>query len=199
MSPFNRGETFPVEILTDNEAQSLIRACSSRAPTGLRNRALIVLLYRGGLRIGETLAIEPKDVDTASGAIRILRGKGGKSRTVGIDAGAMSVVERWIDTRRKRGIRSNTLLCTLKGGQVSPAYVRKLLPRLADRAGIEKRVHPHGLRHTHAAQLASEGVPLNIIARQLGHSNIATTSRYIDHIAPHDVLDAMQSRQWTPN
>lgn len=196
MSRFNRGETFPVEILTDSEVQALIRACSGRAPTGIRNRALIVLLYRGGLRIGETLALEPKDVDTASGAIRVLRGKGGKARTVGIDAGAMSVVERWVEMRRKRGIRSGPLLCTLQGGRVSSAYVRKLLPRLASRAGIEKRVHPHGLRHTHAAQLASEGVPLNIIARQLGHSNVATTSRYIDHIAPQDVVDAMKARIW---
>lgn len=94
MSQINRGETFPVEILDDKEVQALIRACSHRAPTGIRNRALIVLLYRGGLRIGETLALEPKDVDISSGAIRVLRGKGGKTRTVGVDAGAMSVVER---------------------------------------------------------------------------------------------------------
>ena len=56
------------------------------------------------------------------------------------------------------------------------------MPRLARRAGIEKRVHPHGLRHTHAAELAFEGAPMNLIEAQLGHSSLATTSRYL---APH--------------
>ena len=80
------------------------------------------------------------------------------------------------------------VLCTLKGKRVSAAYVRALLPRLARKAGIEKRVHAHGLRRTHAAELAREGVPLNVISRQLGHSNVSTTSRYLDHVAPLEVV-----------
>ena len=77
------------------------------------------------------------------------------------------------------------------------SYIRTVLPRLARRAGIETRVHAHGLRHTHAAELASEGVPLNIIQRQLGHSNVGTTSRYIDHIRPQQVIEAMHTREWS--
>ncbi|MFG0314666.1 MAG: tyrosine-type recombinase/integrase, partial [Phycisphaerales bacterium] len=76
------------------------------------------------------------------------------------------------------------------------AYVRRMLPRMARRAAIEKRVHAHGLRHTHAAQLASEGVPINVISRQLGHSNVGTTSRYIDHISPTQVIETMRARDW---
>ncbi len=89
-------------------------------------------------------------------------------------------------------------ICTLKGRPVQTAYVRGLLPRLAARAGIEKRVHPHGLRHTHAAELMREGVPVNVISRQLGHSSIATTARYLDHIQPQEVIEAMQRREWSP-
>jgi integrase len=68
--------------------------------------------------------------------------------------------------------------------------------RLAARAGIDKRVHAHGLRHTHAAQLRAEGVDIAIISRQLGHASITTTARYLDHIAPTAVIEAMRHRRW---
>lgn len=74
--------------------------------------------------------------------------------------------------------------------------MRTLLPRLAARAGVTKRVHPHGLRHTLAFELMMEGVPVPIIQRQLGHASLATTQRYLDHIAPKDVIEAMQARVW---
>ncbi len=76
------------------------------------------------------------------------------------------------------------------------AYIRVMLKRLAARAGIDKRVHAHGLRHTHAAQLRAEGVDIAIISRQLGHASINTTARYLDHIAPRAVIEAMRSRTW---
>ena len=75
--------------------------------------------------------------------------------------------------------------------------MRRLLPRLAARAGIEKRVHPHGLRHTHAAELAAEGKPLNLIQAQLGHASLATTDRYLCHIAPQQLIDAIRTREWS--
>ena len=76
------------------------------------------------------------------------------------------------------------------------SYVRALFPKLARKAGIAKRVHAHGLRHTHAAELAAEGVPMNLIQAQLGHSSLATTSRYLDHIAPTQLVEAIRARRW---
>jgi len=109
------------------------------------------------------------------------------------------MIGRWVDRRKAHGLNGRRpLFCTLDGSPMKQSYVRTLLPRLAEKAGIEKRVHPHGLRHTHAAELASEGVPLNVIQVQLGHSNAATTSRYLQHIAPQQVIDAMRCRTWTP-
>ena len=84
--------------------RALIKVCSNRAPTGIRNRALLVLLYRGGLRITETLRLHPKDLDRSSGTVTVLRGKGGKRRTIGLDPGAFAVVERWLDVRTKQKI-----------------------------------------------------------------------------------------------
>jgi integrase len=71
-----------------------------------------------------------------------------------------------------------------------------LLPRLAAKVGIDKRVHPHGLRHCLAYELMMEGVPVPIIQRQLGHASLATTDRYLRTIAPSDVIEAMQRRAW---
>ena len=196
--PSNKGQKYPAEVLTDDEVRRLIQVCSTRAPTGVRNRALIVMIYRGGLRIAEALALLPKDVNPDAGTVRILRGKGRKARTIGLDPGAMAVIQRWLDVRAKLGIKRRApLFCTLKGKPILSAYIRSMLPRIARKGGLEKRVHAHGLRHTHAAQLASEGVPVNVIQRQLGHSNAATTSRYLDHIAPKEVIETMQQRTWS--
>lgn len=85
----------------------------------------------------------------------------------------------------------------LQGQPVHSAYVRALLPRLARRAGIDKRVHAHGLRHTHAAELALEGKPMNLIQAQLGHASLATTSSYLAHIAPAQLIEAMRARTWS--
>jgi len=197
MGKSRKGQKLPPEPLTKAEVEGLIRACSRRAPTGIRNAALIAVLWRGGLRISEALALQPKDVDVAQGTVRVLKGKGSKHRTVGLDSGAMALVQRWLDVRAKRKINGRQrLFCTLDGGPISTAYVRAMLPRMARRAGIEKRVHAHGLRHTHASELRAEGTDIGIISKQLGHSSIATTARYLDHVAPQDVIDVMRKREW---
>jgi site-specific recombinase XerD len=197
MVPVNRGQKLPPEPLAEEEVRDLLKACSTRAPTGIRNRALITVMYRGGLRLGEALQLKPKDLDAKKGTIRVLHGKGDKSRLVGLDEGGWAIVQRWLDRRKELGItlRRHTF-CTLDGRPVQEAYVRALLPRLGRRAGIEKRVHAHGLRHTHAFELANEGHPLHVIQAQLGHASLAVTDRYIRHLAPQQVVEAIRSREW---
>lgn len=195
--PANAGKTYPPEVLTPEEIKNLLQACSNRAPTGIRNRAIIATSYRAGLRISELLALYPKDVDAKKGTITVLRGKGRRHRTVGMDPEGFAILQRWLERRKALKLtKRQPVFCTLDGRPMHSSYVRQLLPRLAREAGIEKRVHPHGLRHTHAAELAAEGIPLNIIQAQLGHSNAATTSRYLEHIAPTQVIEAMGRRSW---
>ena len=200
MPPTHNGQPrrrFPAEILTDAEVCRLLDACGRR-PTGVRSRALIAILYRSGLRINEALDLFPKDIDLKACSIRILNGKGGRARTVGIDPAAGAFVERWLEVRSELGLNgSHPVFCTLAGTRLGDAYVRVLLPRLARKAGIEKRVHAHGFRHTHAAQLRAEGVDIGIISKQLGHRSIATTARYLDHIAPQQVIETIRQRSWS--
>jgi site-specific recombinase XerD len=184
-------------VLTDAEVRALMAACSSTSASGIRNRALIALLYRSGLRLSEALDLYPKDVDFERGAIRVLNGKGGKSRVSGVDSGALAILQRWVEVRANCGHNGGRpLFCTSSGERVANAYIRRLLPVLGRRAGIDKRVHAHGLRHTHAAQLREEGLDIGVISKQLGHSAISTTATYLDHIAPWAVVDAISFRRW---
>ncbi len=187
----------PPEVLSEAEAIALIKACSTRAPTGVRNRALIAVLWRSGLRISEALALELRDVDLEAGTVRVRHGKGDRSRTVGLDEQTSALVARWLDRRRQLGPGARApIFCTLAGGRIDSSYVRRLLPRLAARAGIQRRVHAHGLRHTYAAELAREGTAINVIRDALGHTSLAVTDRYLRDVAPTHVIDTMRARRW---
>ncbi len=191
------GNSRPIEILTADELQALLRACSPQAATGLRNRALVVLGWRAGLRLGEALALRPRDLDPVAGTINVRRGKGGKQRLVGLDPGAFAIIGHWLERRATLGLNgAHPLLCTLRGRPLLASYVRPLMPRLARKAGILKRVHFHGLRHAHAAELARECVPINQIQLQLGHANLATTNAYLSRVSPREVIETMRARVW---
>lgn len=80
----------------------------------------MTVMYRAGLRLAETLALKPPDVDLDAGNIRLLRGKGHKARTVGLDEGAAAIVARWLDTRRTLSLRNGPLFCTLDSRPLQP-------------------------------------------------------------------------------
>ena len=186
---------YPAEILTPGDVERLMAACGTGTWTTDRNRALIAVLYRSGLRISEAVAMEPKDLDLENGSIRVLHGKGGRARTVGIDPVWAAIVSEWMATRARLGLGRRGAVFVARGNApLSTVHCRRLLKQLARRAGIERRVHPHGLRHTHAAELRAEGIDVGIISKQLGHRSIATTARYLDHVAPWDVVEAMRRR-----
>lgn len=193
-----KGTKLAVEILTPEEVSALQSQCSRTAPTGIRNRALIGVLFRVQLRISEALALRPSDVGRDT--INVRRGKGSKQRRAAVDAATLAEIDAWTAVRNHNGHRP--LFCTLAGDQLKSAYVRALLPRLARRAGITKRVHPHGLRHSGASELLDRGASLQDIQKQLGHSNAAITDLYLHQINPAgraERLSALWSGEPTEN
>jgi hypothetical protein len=160
--PAQKGLTLPAEILTPQEVLAILHECKDTT-TGIRDRALITVMYRSGLRVSEALSLEPKDVDLHICAIAVLHGKGDRRRTVGIDPGASLVVEHWVEVRRQwlASPLGVPLFCSQKCRRMSKPMVREMLVRNARRVGIEKRVHPHGLRHTMAYELLMKGVVLH--------------------------------------
>ena len=192
----NKGKKLPPEPLTQDEVLALMDACSRRAPTGRRDRALICVLWRAQLRISEALALKPADLDKR-GTIRVLHGKGNKHRIAVLDSQAYAELLVWLRHRDKLGLNGHhPVFCTLQGGRMNPAQMREKLPRLARKAGVTKRVHAHGLRHTGASELASEGVDLITIQDQLGHSSAAMTSRYVHALNPRARIEMLRKRTW---
>ena len=196
--PSTAGRTFPPEPLTPGELAAIIARCSLRAPTGIRNRALIMLLSRSGVRISEALALKPANIDFASHTVRVLHGKGDKAIVRGFHPSADVALARWLEHRKTLGLKNGTLFCTLAGEPLSDRYVRDLLKRLAGKAGIDKRVHPHGLRHTFAWELEQAGMPVSVISDLLGHSSIAVTARYLKHLTNGQAVRALQDVDLPP-
>ena len=200
--PTNKGLRFPAEPLTRTETARLLAAVPTRSTSGLRLRALIAVMYGAGLRVQEALDLMPRDVDGCT--LRVRNGKGGKTMTVSIDPASCDLLGRWMDRRTSLGLTGRhrvfaTYSANNFGQPMDARYVRAALARHGEKAGIEKRVHPHGLRHSLAFQLYTDGVPLNEIRRQLRHSSLAGTQTYIDHICPDtDVAAVMAARpDWT--
>jgi integrase/recombinase XerC len=141
-----------------------------------------------------------KDVDLSSGTAVVQRGKGGKRRVVGIDGGTTAVIRVWLDFRLRKGLADVPLLfCTLRGTPLDQSYVRHLLPRLARRAGITKRVHAHGFRHAYAIELEREGASITFIRDLLGHSSLAVTDQYLRRAGASEAVEFNRRRQWIPD
>ena len=185
---------FPPEHYSHDECLALMDACGDTW-SGQRNRALIALLWRSGLRLGEALAVMPKDIDWTGMAIRVLHGKGDKARTVNMDSHEAMVLTEWLKTRGEFP-PTTPVICTRKGAALEQAYVRQLMPRLAQRAGVHKRVHAHGFRHTYAVDLMREGVNVRNIQVLLGHTSLAVTTVYLASLSPEEALDAVRGREW---
>ncbi len=145
---------------------------------GERLRGLIVVLWRAGLRIHEALLLTEHDLDPRRGSIVVRRGKGGRRREIGMDDWGWEHVTPWLEARKT--LPYGPLFCVIEGSRAGGPWptgaARAALHRAAARAAVRRRFAPHQLRHAHAIELAREGVPINIIQRQLGHSDLGVTS-----------------------
>lgn len=186
---------YPAEHYSRAECLAMIDACG-RSWYGRRNAALIAVLWRSGLRLAEALALRPKDLDFEAQTIRVLHGKGDKARTVGMDNQEVAVLRSWLHVERRDYPADAPLFCTRTGGPIPQSYVRRTLPELARRAGVDKRVHAHGFRHTYAVELMREGIRVRDIQLLLGHANLQVTSVYLASLSPEEALDAVRGRKW---
>jgi site-specific recombinase XerD len=194
--PRNKGRRYPADPPTVEEIVSVMRTARDDAH-GRRLRGLIVVLWRAGLRIQEALALAEADLDRRRGALLVRRGKGGRRREVGMDTWGWDELQPWLGLRVELPV--GPLFCVLngptRGRQWSSAAVRAELQRTAVAAGVRRRFAPHQLRHAHAVEMAREGVPLVVIQRQLGHSNLGITSVYLQGIDNAEIIDTVHARR----
>lgn len=158
---------------------------ASKRRARLRDRALVELLYGTGIRVGELVALDVRDIDLTGRQVRVL-GKGRKERVVPIPALACEAVAHWLDERRRPGVLGEPLFISLRAvgrsdappRRMSDRAVRRVLASRAARAGIDDRVHPHRLRHSFATHLLDTGASLRDIQELLGHASLSTTQKY---------------------
>ena len=195
-SPRNKGRRYPADPPRVEEIVAVMRAAGTHG-SGLRLRALVVVLWRAGLRVSEALALLESDLDPARGSILVRHGKGDKRREAGMDEWAWAQLGPWLELRRRYPV--GPLFCVISGRTAgrpwSSTAVREELRRLGLRAGVRRRFAPHQLRHAHAVEMAREGVPLNVIQRQLGHTNLGITSVYLQGIDNGEIIDVVRGRR----
>jgi len=179
-------------VLDPEEASALLRIPNKRYPTGLRNKAILSVMLNAGLRLSEVVNLQPSDVTLSKYRLSIVGGKGkrmgpdrrkdGKDRNIFFPDSVYYLLEQWSNIRPK----SKYYFCTLDGQQLSARYIQAMVLRYKVKAGIEKNISPHTLRHTFATQFYRQYENLVKTQMVLGHSKPATTSIYI-HLAGSEI------------
>lgn len=169
-------------VLSRDEVRRVVGVI--RHPT---HRAMVMLLYASGVRVSELVRLRPEDLDRDRGLLRVKGGKGGKDRYTLLSDRAMEAVDRHLG---RWEFEDRTLRWVFPGGRpeshVNPRTVQKVVARAGRRAGLEKRVTPHVLRHSFATHLLESGTDLRFIQQLLGHASSRTTEIYT-HVSSRDL------------
>lgn len=180
------------EVLTPQEQALLLRAPNRRYPTGRRNYTVMRLMLNTGLRVSEAVGVQFRDINFNTGEIRV-HGKGGKDRVLFVHQDDLDALDAWIKMRRTLFSCDNGfshVFITHGGKPLSTRYVHAMVRRMAKRAGLEKRVFPHLLRHTFATDLLRKTKNLRVVQEAMGHEDISTTTIYT-RIVNDELREAM--------
>jgi len=167
--------------LTEGEVERLLAAPVGGDPISLRDRAILELFYSSGLRVSELGGLMLQQIDLKEGFLRVL-GKGSKERVVPVGGRATTALETYLTAARSHFVKSkktgSAVFLSERGTAISRKMLWVLVKKYAKRAGIEKTVKPHLLRHSFATHLLGGGADLRAIQEMLGHANLATTQIY---------------------
>lgn len=204
--PARLPKPLPVDDCEQLVKQSSVPGSAGEVAVGgslleLRDRALVELLYGSGVRVGELVALDVRDLDLHRRELRVL-GKGRKERVVPLPELTLQAVSAWLRARSQPGILAQPLFVSLRPRRdprprrLGDREVRRILRNRALAAGIADRVHPHRLRHSYATHLLDMGADLREIQELLGHSSLSTTQKYTAVSAEHlrQVYDSAHPR-----
>lgn len=189
VEPMKKSEHLP-NCLTVEEVEALLDAPDVRKKGELRDKAMLETMYASGLRVSELLSLERGMLNIKRGVIKVM-GKGSKERKVPIGEFALEYVVRYIEEVREFNVGkgSKYLFLNRSGKPLSRVYFFKQVKKYAERAGINKEISPHTLRHCFATHLLEQGAELRAVQEMLGHSNIATTQIYT-HLSKNRIKSA---------
>lgn len=166
------------EVLTYEEVERLLGQPDPSTKSGVRDRAILEVLYASGLRVSELCALDIQHVDDST--VRVM-GKGSKERIVPIGKAAIHAIDHYLKLRD--GDQEKALFVNKRGRRIDRVAVWKMIKEYVEKAGISKNISPHTLRHSFATHLLENGADLRIIQEMLGHASISSTERYT-HVKP---------------
>jgi len=167
------------QVLNERDTAALVEADSSmNSRAGLRDRAILEVLYSAGLRVSELTGLDWRDIDEQLGLVMIRSGKGNKDRLVPIGAPALDALCAWRAIMPGAVSADCPVITNLRGSRLTPRAVQNIVARRLICAGINTPITPHGLRHSFATHMLNAGADLRSIQEMLGHSSLATTQRY---------------------
>ena len=175
-----RIERYLPETLNELQVEQFLEKIDTKAVHGLRDRALIELLYASGLRISELASARLENFDFEQRIVRVT-GKGNKTRLVPVGRQACEALAAYLSTERAKLVKprsTSEIFLSERGTKLTTARIWQIVKKHAQRAGLEKNVYPHLLRHSFATHLLSNGADLRIIQEMLGHADISTTQVY---------------------
>lgn len=175
-------------ILEPEEARELLKQPNKRYLTGIRNKALLSIMLNMGLRLNESISIKPGNMNLTKRKLRIVDGKGKKDRDLFIPELTALLLEEW---KKVKPSNTDYFFTTLKGGKLSDKYVQSMVVRYGEKAGIDKKISPHTLRHTFATAHYRQKKDIETLRMILGHSSITTTQIYVT-LANIDVENGMR-------
>jgi integrase/recombinase XerD len=184
-----RGRRLP-KVLNRGEVAKLLSQPKGTAPTALRDRALLELMYACGLRASEAIGIEVADLDMEEAVLRA-RGKGSKERVVPVGRAALEAVRIYLERGRPALVHDGIvaqLFVNFRGEALTRQGLYKIVRRHAATAGLADRMSPHTLRHTFATHLLAGGCDLRSVQEMLGHADVATTQLYT-HLSSERLKD----------
>ena len=168
------------EVLSAAEIEAMIKASQGRGWQEIRDNAILELFYASGMRVSELVGVTIDNINLDMGYVRCI-GKGSKERIIPIGKRALTAIQRYCDTARKKLVKSNhtsVLFLSRLGKKLSRQTVWKIIKYYAKKARIKKSIKPHTLRHTFATHLLEHGADLRSVQEMLGHSDISTTQVY---------------------
>ncbi len=178
--PLPRIERYLPETLNELQVEQLIENIDTKVPLGLRDRAIVELLYASGLRISELANARLENFQSDEGIIRVV-GKGNKTRLVPVGRKACEALAAYLSAERPRLVKRRTgseIFLSERGTKLTTARIWQIVKRISRHSGIDKNIYPHLLRHSFATHLLSNGADLRIIQEMLGHADISTTQVY---------------------
>ncbi|MGB9595188.1 MAG: site-specific tyrosine recombinase XerD [Candidatus Poribacteria bacterium] len=165
-------------VLSIAEVQTLLNKPDTSKPLGLRDKAIIELMYASGLRVSEVVELTISDINTDIGYIRCL-GKGSKERVVPVGSKALEAIRSYLKSSRPLlNPKGEWLFVNYKGDKLTRDGIRRIIQDIAKEAGINKQISPHTIRHCFATHLLERGADLRALQEMLGHASISTTQLY---------------------